>query len=79
MGAIVMQTLILIILLLFIFYESEVDMDRMLEQQKNFLCLLKKDGFTFEQLKEAYTKGYLSDEIYKYGLKLYGFKEINYD
>ena len=51
-------------------------MNRLIEKQKHFLNLLKNDGYTFEQLTDSYNMGYVSDEVYKYGLELYGFKEI---
>lgn len=45
----------------------------LIEKQKLFLQLLKNDGYSFEQLTEAYNRGYIVDEVYKYGLELYGF------
>lgn len=48
-------------------------MNKMIEKQKHFLKLLKADGYTFEQLTEAYNRGFMDDVVYKYGLELYGF------
>ena len=50
--------------------------ERLIQKQKHFLTLLKRDGYTFKQLTEAYNKGYITDEVYKYGLELYGFIEL---
>lgn len=52
-------------------------MNKLIEKQKHFLKLLKADGYTFEQLTDAYNRGYIDDEVYKYGLEIYGFSEIS--
>ena len=52
------------------------DNKKMIEKQKGYLKLLIDDGYTLEQLTEVYNLGYITDEIYEYGLELYGYAKI---
>lgn len=44
------------------------------DKQKHFLKLIiEEDGYTLQNLVDAYNCGSLGDNLFKYGLELFGF------
>jgi hypothetical protein len=45
------------------------------DKQRHFLkFIIENEGYTVEQLVNAYNYGNISDDLFKYGLSLLGFK-----